>query len=69
MPTQDALGTQIGAWAPSFIAVAILMFAFSSIIGNYYYGETNTEFITDDRRWLFYYRVAVLGLVFLVRWL
>lgn len=62
--TQDALGTQIGAWAPSFIAIAILMFAFSSIIGNYYYGETNTEFITGDRRWLFYYRIAVLGLVF-----
>ena len=62
--TQDALETQIGAWAPSFIAVAILMFAFSSIIGNYYYGETNTEFITDDRRWIFYYRIAVLALVF-----
>lgn len=62
--TQDALGTQIGAWAPSFIAVAILMFAFSSIIGNYYYGETNIEFITGDRNWIFYYRVAVLGLVF-----
>ncbi|CAN5598255.1 alanine/glycine:cation symporter family protein [soil metagenome] len=62
--TQDALETQIGAWAPSFIAVAILMFAFSSIIGNYYYGETNTEFITGDRRWLLYYRIAVLGLVF-----
>lgn len=62
--TQDALGTQIGAWAPSFIAVAILMFAFSSIIGNYYYGETNIEFITGDARWIFYYRVAVLGLVF-----
>ncbi len=62
--TQDALGTQIGAWAPSFIAVAILMFAFSSIIGNYYYGETNIEFITGDARWVFYYRIAVLGLVF-----
>jgi AGCS family alanine or glycine:cation symporter len=62
--TQDALGTQIGGWAPSFIAVAILMFAFSSIIGNYYYGETNIEFITEDPRWVFYYRIAVLGLVF-----
>ncbi|CAN5764397.1 hypothetical protein BH23ACT11_BH23ACT11_19930 [soil metagenome] len=40
------------------------MFAFSSIIGNYYYGETNIEFITEDPRWVFYYRVAVLGLVF-----
>ncbi|MGF1473356.1 MAG: alanine/glycine:cation symporter family protein [Rubrobacteraceae bacterium] len=62
--TQDALATQIGGWAPSFIAVAILMFAFSSIIGNYYYGETNIEFITEDRRWVFYYRIAVLMLVF-----
>ena len=44
--------------------VAILMFAFSSIIVNYYCGETNTEFITGDERWVFYYRIAVLGLVF-----
>ena len=37
--TQAALGSEIGSLGPTFVAVAILLFAFSSIIGNYYYGE------------------------------
>ncbi|MEW6637710.1 MAG: alanine/glycine:cation symporter family protein [Actinomycetota bacterium] len=61
--TQQALGSQIGGWASSFIAFAVFTFAFSSIIANYYYGETNIEFMTGDDRYVFYYRLAVLGLV------
>ncbi len=44
--TQAALGSEIGASGPTFIAVAIFLFAFSSIIGNYYYGEANIRFIS-----------------------
>jgi AGCS family alanine or glycine:cation symporter len=61
--TQQALSTHIGGWASAFIAFAVLTFAFSSIIANYYYGETNIEFITEGRRWITAYRFAVLGLV------
>ena len=61
--TQRALSEQIGGWAAAFIAFAVFTFAFSSIIANYYYGETNIEFITDDRRYIFYYRIAVMCLV------
>lgn len=61
--TQQALSEQIGGWASAFIAFAVFTFAFSSIIANYYYGETNIEFITEDRRVVFYYRLAVMGLV------
>lgn len=61
--TQQALGTQIGGWSVNFISFAVFMFAFSSIIANYYYGETNIEFITGDDRYLLPYRIAVLALV------
>jgi alanine or glycine:cation symporter, AGCS family len=61
--TQAALSDHIGAWAASFVAVAIFLFAFSSIIGNYYYGETNIEFINTNKAWLFIYRIAVVGMV------
>ena len=45
------------------MALAILLFAFSSIIANYYYGESNLRFIADNN-WLVYaYRAAVLGMV------
>ena len=49
--TQTALTTTIGPAGKVFVAIAILLFAFSSIIGNYYYGEANIRFITN-RRWV-----------------
>ncbi|MGD6794743.1 alanine/glycine:cation symporter family protein [Metabacillus indicus] len=61
--TQAALQSHIGDWAGTFLAVAILLFAFSSVIGNYYYGETNIEFLNGNKQVLFIYRVAVIGMV------
>ncbi|MDA1475211.1 alanine/glycine:cation symporter family protein [Bacillus changyiensis] len=61
--TQAALQHHIGSWAPAFVAVAIFLFAFSSIVGNYYYGETNIEFIKTSKSALTLYRVAVVGMV------
>ncbi len=45
--TQSALKSEIGSTGTIFIAIAIFLFAFSSIIGNYYYGEANIRFLTD----------------------
>ncbi|ARF17857.1 alanine:cation symporter family protein [Sporosarcina sp. P3] len=62
--TQNSMAVQVGAWAPYFIAVAIMFFAFSSIIGNYYYGETNIEFINANVVWKRIYQVLVLAMVY-----
>ncbi|GKV69023.1 sodium:alanine symporter [Sporosarcina sp. NCCP-2716] len=61
--TQASMAQHVGSWAPYFVAIAILFFAFSSIIGNYYYGETNIEFINAHKVWMAVYRIAVLGMV------
>lgn len=61
--TQASLNVHVGDWAPYFLAMAILFFAFSSIIGNYYYGETNIEFINAHSGWLTAYRLGVLAMV------
>ncbi|MEC2076680.1 alanine/glycine:cation symporter family protein [Metabacillus fastidiosus] len=61
--TQAAMAAHIGDWAQIFVAVAIFLFAFSSIIGNYYYGETNIEFLSGNRLWINLYRWAVLAMV------
>ena len=45
--TQSALNSEIGSVGTIFVAIAIFLFAFSSIIGNYYYGEANIRFLTD----------------------
>ena len=61
--TQAALNSEIGAFGPTFIAIAILLFAFSSIIGNYYYGEANIRFMTSSNAVLTVYRVLSGGVL------
>jgi AGCS family alanine or glycine:cation symporter len=61
--TQAALGSEIGSAGPIFIAAAILLFAFSSIIGNYYYGEANIRFMTSSNTVLAIYRIFSGGVV------
>lgn len=61
--TQEALTAEIGGAGRIFVAVAIFFFAFSSIFGNYYYGEANLHFITRRRWVLVVYRLAVGAMV------
>lgn len=62
--TQQALIEHIGSWGGIFISICILLFAFSSIIGNYYYGEANIEFLSKNKLYMFIYRILVLIMVF-----
>ena len=61
--TQAALSAEVGNAGGIFVALAILLFAFSSIIGNYYYGEANIRFITSRPSVLLVYRLLVGGMV------
>lgn len=61
--TQAALVSEVGPAGELFVAVAIFLFAFSSIIGNYYYGEANIRFITPRRGVLMAYRLLVAAMV------
>ena len=61
--TQNALSSQIGSIGSTFIAICILLFAFSSIVGNYYYGESNIEFLTDKKIYIGIYRAGVGAMV------
>ena len=63
--TQAALSSQVGNWGNTFLAICIFLFAYSSIIGNYYYGESNIEFIDTNPGFLTGYRILVLVMVFL----
>ena len=61
--TQSSLQSEIGSAGPIFIAIAIFLFAFSSIIGNYYYGEANIRFITPNPTVMTIYRICSAGLM------
>ena len=62
--TQTAMGMQLGEWAVHFLTFAIFLFAFSSVIGNYYYGESNIQFLTEKTWVLQVYRTLVLICVY-----
>lgn len=61
--TQNALEGSLGSWAGIFLAIIVFLFAFSSVVGNYYYGESNIEFIKNNKLVLNVYRIAVVGMV------
>ena len=60
--TQLALNHEIGSGGSIFIAIAILFFAFSSIIGNYYYGEANLRYITQNK-WIMHLFRLITGVM------
>ena len=61
--TQSALQSEVGSVGPIFVAIAIFLFAFSSIIGNYYYGEANIRFITPNATVMTAYRIFSAGVM------
>ncbi|KIX89749.1 sodium:alanine symporter [Staphylococcus microti] len=63
--TQSALNEHLGNVGGIFLTVAITLFAFSSVIGNYYYGQSNMEFLTKSKAALFVFRCLVVVLVFI----
>ena len=46
--TTQALESEIGVAGRWFITAAIFLFAYSTIIANYFYGETNIRFVTNN---------------------
>ena len=64
--TQTALDSQIGGSGAVFVAIAIFFFAFSSIIGNYYYGEANILFLTQRKWVLTAFRIFSAGIAVII---
>lgn len=61
---QASLASVFGSLAPVAVAFMILLFAFSSIVGNYYYGEINIAFFEGNtHRYLLVFRVGVVLMV------
>ena len=62
---QMAVNNSVGEMGIHFITFAIFAFAFSSLIGNYFYAENNLRFIKgNSRALLFVFRIVCLGIIF-----
>lgn len=62
--TQTALAAHVGEWGRGFVSVALVLFAFTSIMYNYYLGENSLDFFSRDNRTLVSgFRVLTLALI------
>lgn len=60
---QSAFNEGLGSFGPAFIAICMLFFAFTTIIGWYYFGEVNVRSLFGNRAVKIY---AVIVLIFVV---
>ncbi|MCU9614951.1 alanine:cation symporter family protein [Caldibacillus lycopersici] len=61
--TQLSLVDNLGSWSGIALAIGVFMFAYSTVIGNYYYGETNIGFIKESKTGLLVFRIFVVAFV------
>ncbi|RCV47420.1 alanine/glycine:cation symporter family protein [Marinitenerispora sediminis] len=63
--TQEALEANLGGWSIHALTVILFLLAFTSVLGNYYYGESNLGFLSASPGVLTGYRALVCLMVFL----
>ena len=63
--TKYALVEHIGSMGGLFVTAAIFLFAYSTIIANYFYGETNIRFITQGKTEINAFRI-ITGITVMV---
>lgn len=62
--TQAAFSSAFSGFGNIFVAVCLLFFAFSTIIGWYFFGETNIKYLFG-RKAVKFYTILVMGFIFL----
>ncbi len=62
---QAAVSSRFGELGIHVITIAIFLFAFSSLVGNYYYTESNLKFIKDNKALLFAFRCTAVIWIFI----
>ncbi|WP_159944871.1 alanine/glycine:cation symporter family protein [Nocardiopsis sp. FR6] len=63
--TQLAVTAALGPWALHLMTLIIVLVAFTSVLGNYYYGESNLEYLTANPGVMTGYKVVFLVASFL----
>ena len=61
---QQSVASVFGEVGIHFITVAICLFAFTSLIGNYFYAEANIKFISENKVFMFIFRILAILMIF-----
>ncbi len=62
--TQKALLSTLGEFSAIILTISIVLFAFSTILGVYFYGQTNYEFLFPSKKGLKVYKLVVVIFIF-----
>jgi AGCS family alanine or glycine:cation symporter len=62
--TQQAMAYQVGPWGSDFVTLAILLFAFTSIVANFAYADNNLKYLKMDHVWgRWFLRIGFLAML------
>ena len=61
---QQSVQTMFGEAGVGIITVSVALFAFTSLIGNYFYAEANIKFISENKVFMLVFRVLAVLMVF-----
>lgn len=62
---QQCVSRVIGPFGVHFVTIIVCLFAFTSIMGNYFYAEANVLFITKNKAVMYIFRIAAAAMVFI----
>jgi amino acid carrier protein len=62
---QESVRTMFGNAGIMIITISVGLFAFTSLIGNYFYAEFNMKFISDNKNVMFVFRILSVFVVFI----
>lgn len=62
---QQSVQTVFGEAGVVLVTVAVALFAFTSLIGNYFYAEFNIKFISENKTFLMIFRAVCVVVVFI----
>lgn len=61
---QQSVASVFGEFGIHLITVVIFLFAFTSLIGNFFYAEANIKFISQNRTFMFVFKLLAVAMVF-----
>ncbi|HEG8071043.1 TPA: sodium:alanine symporter family protein, partial [Campylobacter jejuni] len=62
---QEAMREYYGSFGIHFITIAIVLFAITSLIGNYYYAQANVKYLTNSKFAMNLFRITAVAMIFI----
>lgn len=61
---QQSVASVFGEFGIHLVTIGICLFAFTSLIGNYFYAEANIKFISTNKTFMFVFRILAVLMIF-----